>query len=906
MNAPATPNLALVHHVVASVCCYCGTGCGVQIHTENQRVMRVVGDHSHPSSLGKLCSKGMTLAATVRQDESRILSAQWRSHKNEPRRDIALDEATAIAADKLRNVIAQHGPDAIGFYLSGQLLTEDYAVFNKLARALIGTNNIDTNSRLCMSSAVSGYKMTLGADAPPACYEDLDYADTVLIAGSNMAYAHPVLYRRLAAAKAQRPDMKIIVIDPRRTDTCDMADLHLAIAPGTDVALFHAMLNVLVWDNLIDQNYVDRHTEGFAALKQRVHEFTPQSVQDICAVPAADIIQCARWFGQAGSALSLYTMGLNQSSSGTAKNAALIHLHLATGQIGKPGAGPFSLTGQPNAMGGREAGGMATLLPGHRDPARADHRAEVAALWGVPELPAAPGHTAIDMFDAVLQGKIKVLWIAATNPAQSMPNQAVVRAALQKAEMVIVQEAFANTETLAYADLVLPAATWPEKEGTVTNSERRISRVRAAITPPGQALPDWKLVCAVAQKLAAQIAPHKAALFNYKDEAQIFAEHALTTAGRDLDYSALDYAQLEAHGPQQWPYTTPTRRSVRLYQDGLFATPNQRAQFLDVGYTPVAESVSAHSPIRLTTGRSRDQWHTMSRTGLVPALTRHAEEPFIHLHPLDMQRFKLTNDAIVKVKSKRGHLILPALSDDTLKPGHGYIPMHWGSGFMAGEGINALANNARDPISHQPELKHSAVGIEAMKYEWHATGWIQGSISLLRQKLGKWLAVFPYAVILPTAIGHEGIRLRIAAPRPPQGAKLDELIHDLSLEQADLAFDDPARGLVRRILRHNSNIKAFLLAGDTRAHESLLQWADTGLAPENISHVLLGRAQAIKRARIVCTCENVSDQAIEQAIAQGNTLAQIKVRLKCGTGCGSCLPQIKHLIQHSNRLEPQA
>ncbi|HEY9279351.1 MAG TPA: molybdopterin-dependent oxidoreductase, partial [Eoetvoesiella sp.] len=652
----APSNLAPTQKNVTSVCCYCGTGCGVQIHTLDQQVVSVTGDPGHPSSMGKLCSKGMALAATVKQDESRILSAQWRSQKNEPRHDIALNDALDIAADKLAEIMAQHGPNAIGFYLSGQLLTEDYAVFNKFARGLIGTNNIDTNSRLCMSSAVSGYKLTLGADAPPACYDDLDYAETVLIAGSNMAYAHPVLYRRLAAAKAHRPDMKIIVIDPRRTDTCDIADLHLAIAPGTDVALFHAMLNVLIWNNLIDREYIDLHTEGFDALKQRVHEFTPKAVQDICSVPAADIIQCARWFGQARSALSLYTMGLNQSSSGTAKNAALIHLHLATGQIGKSGAGPFSLTGQPNAMGGREAGGMATLLPGHRDPGNSDHRAEVAALWGVPELPSMPGYTAIDMFDAVLQGKIKVLWIAATNPAQSMPNQAIVRAALQKAEMVIVQEAFANTETLAYADLVLPAATWPEKEGTVTNSERRISRVRAAIAPPGQALPDWELVSKVAHKLAARIAPHKAALFSYKNEAEIFSEHARTTAGRDLDYSTLDYTRLEADGPQQWPYKKSSRHPIRLYQNGIFATPNERAQFLDIGYTPVAESVSAHYSIRLTTGRLRDQWHTMSRTALVPALTRHAEEPFIHLHPVDMRRFKLTDDAIVKVKSKRGHL----------------------------------------------------------------------------------------------------------------------------------------------------------------------------------------------------------------------------------------------------------
>src|SRR5690606_24452114 len=354
------------------------------------------------------------------------------------------------------DIIDQHGPDAVGFYLSGQLLTEDYAVFNKIARGLIGTNNIDTNSRLCMSSAVVGYKKTLGADAPPACYEDLELADTVFIAGSNMAYAHPVLFRRLQAAKAARPDMRIIVVDPRRTDTASIADLHLPILPGSDIALFNAMLNVLVWEGLVDQHYIEQHTQGWPALKARVHEYTPRAAQDVCGVPAADIIQAAQWFGRAGAALSLYTMGLNQSSSGTAKNAALIHLHLATGQIGKPGAGPFSLTGQPNAMGGREAGGMATLLPGHRDPGDPAHRQEVAALWGVDSLPATPGKPALEMFDAVLDGRIKVLWIAATNPAQSLPDQARVRAALQKAEFVIVQEAYAGTETLAYADLVLP------------------------------------------------------------------------------------------------------------------------------------------------------------------------------------------------------------------------------------------------------------------------------------------------------------------------------------------------------------------------------------------------------------------------------------------------------------------
>lgn len=906
MQSVVLPAIDTPPEGIASVCCYCGTGCGVRIHVEGGRVQRVTGDVSHPSNQGKLCSKGRALAATVGDDESRVLTAQWRPAKSAERRPIALEDAFEIAAAKLAQVIERDGPDAIGFYLSGQLLTEDYTVFNKLARGLVGTNNIDTNSRLCMSSAVMGYKLTLGADAPPACYEDLDHADMVLIAGSNMAYAHPVLYQRLVAAKARRPELKVVVVDPRRTDTCAIADLHLAIAPGTDVALFHAMLNVLIWEELLDRAYIDQHTEGFAALKQRVHEFTPSAAEGICGVPAADIIQCARWFGQARAALSLYTMGLNQSSSGTDKNAALIHLHLATGKIGKPGSGPFSLTGQPNAMGGRESGGMATLLPGHRDPRDPAHRADVAALWGVPSLPETPGLPALDMFDAVLDGRIKVLWIAATNPAQSLPNQAKVRAALEKAEMVIVQEAFAGTETLDYADLVLPAATWPEKEGTVTNSERRISRVRAAIAPPGQAQADWKLACGIARRLAARLAPEKSRLFDYQDEAAIFADQARATAGRDLDYSALNYERLEDEGPRQWPYGQAGQGKARLYEDGVFPTPSGRARFLDIGYTPVAESVSALYSIQLTTGRLRDQWHTMSRSGLAAALTRHAELPQLHLHPSDMLRFGLVGNRLAKVRSRRGQLVLPAVADDALIPGHGYIPMHWGSSFIAGEGVNALSNDVCDPISFQPELKHSAVKVEAVSYEWHAAAWVQGSIPLLRRRLRRWLTVFPYAVIVPTATGGEGVRLHLAALEHPEQAVLEQLISAVGLDNADMAFDDPSRGRVRRIRREGERLKAFLLAGDTKAQDALLHWADTGTPPASASLVLVGRGPAVTRAKIVCTCENVNDQQIHQAIASGQDLAAMQANLKCGTGCGSCLPQIKQMIQRINTTERAA
>ncbi|MDT4824233.1 Nitrate reductase [compost metagenome] len=899
MDAPKAHRIDIVDEApagvreVASVCCYCGTGCGVLVETRGGAVARVRGDERHPANRGRLCSKGLALADTVRRDGARVLSAQWRETRAQPMRGIALDRALDIAADRLAETIARHGPDAVGFYLSGQLLTEDYAVFNKLARALAGTNNIDTNSRLCMSSAVSGYKRTLGADAPPACYEDLDLADTVLIAGSNMAYAHPVLFRRLEAARARRPGMKVIVADPRRTDTAAFADLHLPLAPGTDVALFHAMLHVMDAEGLLDHGYIQCHTEGFEALRARAQRYTPQAAQAICGVPAEDIIQAARWFGRAGAALSLYTMGLNQSTSGTDKNAALIHLHLATGQIGKPGAGPFSLTGQPNAMGGREAGGMATLLPGHRDPDSAADREETAALWGVDSLPRTPGATALDMFDAVGEGRIKLLWIAATNPAQSLPDQARVRAALERAEFVIVQEAFAGTETLAYADLVLPAATWPEKSGTVTNSERRISRVRAAIDPPGDAQPDWRLAQAVALRLAARMAPDKATLFAYRDESDVFAEHARTTAGRDLDYSALDYATLHASGPQQWPYRDG-QGVARLYADGVFPTPSGRARFCDVDYRPVAEAVSPEFPLRLTTGRLRDHWHTMARTSLARALTQHVEEPWVSMHPDDMRRFKLDPGALARLASRRGSVVLPVQADDSLRPGHAFLPMHWGSAYMAGQGVNALTNPAADPISRQPELKHSAVSAEPAGLAWQAAGWLQGDGAALRARLAPWLRRFDYAVVLP--VGAGGVRMRLAAPAAPQAELLDAMADALGLLGPDVAFDDPSRGLMRRVKVEQGALQGFLLAGDLRAQEALLSWAGGGAAPAGVAQLLMGRIAGAGRSRTVCVCNGVSETAILAGIDRGCDLAALKSTLGCGTGCGSCVPEIQGLI----------
>ncbi|CAM3532162.1 Assimilatory nitrate reductase large subunit [Bordetella sputigena] len=890
---------------VSSVCCYCGTGCGVRVQALGDRVIAVSGDDSHPSNRGRLCSKGMQLADTVRRDAARLLKAQWRAGKAAARMDVPLDQALDIAAERLAAIIRRDGPDALGFYLSGQLLTEDYSVFNKLARALVGTNNVDTNSRLCMSSAVAGYKQTLGADAPPACYDDLELADTVFIAGANVAYAHPVLFRRLEAARQARPRMRVIVADPRRTDTAAMADLHLPILPGTDVALFHAMLRVMVDESLVDRDYIERHTEGFAVLERRIADFTPLAAQEICGVPAADIVQAARWFARSPATLSLYTMGLNQSSSGTAKNAALIHLHLATGQIGKPGAGPFSLTGQPNAMGGREAGGMATLLPGHRDPGNAADRAEVAALWGVDSLPASPGLPALELFDAVLDGRVKALWIVATNPAQSMPDQARVRAALEKAEFVIVQDAYAGTETLAYADLVLPAATWPEKDGTVTNSERRISRVRAAIAPPGDARPDWRLATDIAVRLARRIAPDKARLFSYAGESEVFAEHARTTAGRDLDYSALTYAVLEHDGPQQWPYRPgpsgaheqpAARTDARLYVDGHFPTPSGRARFIDIPYQPVAEAVSADFPLRLTTGRLRDHWHTMARTALSPALTRHVEEPWLSMHPADMASAGLAEGALARVASRRGDVYIAVRADDGLRPGHAFLPMHWGSAFIAGNGINAVTNPARDPVSRQPELKHAAIAVRPANLAWQAAGWIRGDASALRQALAPWLRRFPYAAILPTALGGGGIRIALAAPQAPDTGTLEALCHAMTLHRPQAFYDDPHRGVLRRVALSEDRPTAFLLAGDTRILDTLSAWADGGAGPASVAQLLMGRMAPVPRARTICVCHGVTDRAIYAGIAAGLDADGLRRTLRCGTGCGSCGPEVARMV----------
>nr|WP_316641223.1 molybdopterin-dependent oxidoreductase [uncultured Roseateles sp.] len=911
-----------------STCPYCGVGCGVIIESEGAQITRVRGDPDHPANFGRLCTKGSTLHLTATPEvlqTRRLLTPQWRPQRGGALQPLGWGDATARIADKLDAIRVEHGPDAIAFYISGQLLTEDYHAFNKLARGLVGTNNIDSNSRLCMSSAVVGYKQSLGADAPPCSYDDLNHTDCVFITGANPAWAHPVLFRRLEDARAARPQMKIIVVDPRRTESAEFADLHLQIEPGTDVALCLGLLHACIWEEWLDRDFIAAHTEGFAALKDLVRDMPPREAARICGIELSDLMQAAQWFARSPATLSLYCQGLNQSSSGTAKNTALINLHLATGQIGRPGAGPFSLTGQPNAMGGREAGGMATLLPGHRDPGNAAHRDEIARLWGVPALPETPGKTAVELFEAAARGEVKALWIACTNPAQSMPDQALVRRALERCELVILQEAFADTATAAYADLLLPAATWGEKEGTVTNSERRISRVRAAVPAPGQARADWQIVCDVAQLLEARWRPGQPSLFAHTGSEALWLEHREATRGRDLDITGLSYALLDAQGPQQWPYAEgATEGRARLYQDGQFATANGRARFIAKPYQPAADKPDARYPLVLNTGRMRDQWHGMSRSGVVGKLFSHEGTPALRMSPHDLPRRGLSDGDLVRVRSRRGELVLPLLADAGIKPAQAYVAMHWGQEFVSGRsaqgqallGINAATQSAFCPDSRQPELKFSSVSVERLELPWRlsAAAWCEaGESAAMAQRLRGLMGQLDYGSCVPVAgrDGLEGWSFEGASAAPVTQTLITAFAEALGLKQPGLLrYVDTRRGRCR-LLRlagagEDARLQAVLRVGEGREGAWLLNlWREAEPVAPHGRWLLAPEAGTpaglVERSAQICNCLDVSEARITDCLGRatgdaGTRLATLQAELRCGTQCGSCLPSLRRLV----------
>ena len=926
-----------------STCPYCGVGCGVIIESEGNQITGVRGDPLHPANFGRLCSKGanlhLTATAAVTQ-QTRLLHPMQRASRTASPQRISWDAALESTAQKFAQVIADHGPDAVGFYISGQLLTEDYYVFNKLAKGLIGTNNIDSNSRLCMSSAVAGYKQTLGADAPPACYDDVNHAGCIFIVGSNTAFAHPILFRRIEDAKKTNPAMKIIVADPRRTDTVELADLFLPIQPGTDVMLFNGMLHIMLWEGWINHDFINTHTEGFDALKATVRDCTPELTADICGIKKEDLFAAAKMFATSKATLSLYCQGLNQSSSGTAKNAALINMHLATKQIGKPGAGPLSLTGQPNAMGGREVGGMANLMSGHRDLANPQHREEIQKLWNVPSVPSIPGKTAVEMFQAAADGQIKALWIVCTNPAQSMPDQAVVRKALERAELVIVQEAFSTTATCAYADILLPVTTWGEKEGTVTNTERRVSRVRAAVDAPGETQHDWSIATEFARRLE-KLLPIKSpqSIFAYETPESVWLEHRESTRGRDLDITGMSYARLEAK-PLQWPMKeAESAGKERLYENNVYPTTSGKANFVNTVYKPVAEPRESRFPFSLTTGRLRDQWHGMSRTGTLGKLFGHVAEPVVQMNVQDMTRRLIKEGDLVHVTSKRGSILLPVQASKEVGMSQAFIAMHWGEEFLSGQssngerlaGVNAITTSSFCPISKQPELKHAAVKILKAELPWTLLGvaWLpSGQALAARESLKGLMRLFPFASCVPfgdgaevNGVGRTGLLFRAAGHEAPTEDVLKQIETVLGLNVSFgasqvMRYADKKKGQHRTIKltgnREHAELEAFLLAGDTRSEAWVKTLLQDSLPAQSYGRMLLvpGSKAPIavqSRGKAVCTCFNVTDAAITEQLTKSfgsheRRLTELQTSLKCGTNCGSCVPELKRMIRDNPRV----
>jgi ferredoxin-nitrate reductase len=615
------------------------------------------------------------------------------------------------AAAVFKSIIDNHGPDSVGFYVSGQCLTEEYYIANKLVKGFLGTNNIDTNSRLCMSSAVSGYSQMLGEDSVPVSYDDIELADCFLIAGANPAWCHPILFRRIEDHKQKNPAVKLIIVDPRRTQSCELADLHLQIVPGTDVILYNAIARVLIENGDIDLGFINQHTEGFDDYKRSVLQYTVEESAVLCDVPEADIRQAAAYIAGARGFLTLWAMGLNQSVIGVDKNKALISLNLLTGHIGRPGAGPFSLTGQPNAMGGREVGGLATMLAAHRSLNNPSHREEVAAFWGVSKISEKPGLTATQMVEALERGDLKAVWIVCTNPVVSLPDARRVEAALRNARFVVVQDISSKSDTVEFGDLVLPAAGHFEKEGTMTNSERRISLLNKVIDPPGEALPDVDILCAFAREMGFDG-------FDYKDVAAIYDEHARLTAGTNIDISGLSHERLKIEGTMQWPVPTPDHPGTpRLFTDKKFFTPSGRARFLPpLSPHNQSEATTGDFPLILTTGRIRDQWHTMTKTGKVNKLKQHIEKPFLQIHPHDALIRNIKSGDVVVVSNDRGEVRVCAAVTDEVKKGVVFLPMHWGRRLQTDFGrANNLTSRTVDPVSKEPDFKFSAV--QVCKYE---------------------------------------------------------------------------------------------------------------------------------------------------------------------------------------------
>ncbi|MBD0832733.1 nitrate reductase [Aestuariibaculum sediminum] len=701
----------MLKNEVKTTCSYCGVGCGIIVKRDNNNKILVEGDKNHPVNKGMLCSKGMNLHYVANDVSDRILYPEMRWSRSHPRERVSWDDGLDRAASVFKSLIKKHGPDSVAFYVSGQSLTEEYYIANKLTKGFLGTNNIDTNSRLCMSSAVVGYKKTFGEDSVPISYADIELADCFLITGANPAWCHPILFRRLEKHKEENPDVKIIVVDPRKTDTANFADIHLQLIPGTDIILYNAIARSIFERGLINEEFINNYTEGFEKYKEQLGETSVKEAAKLCGVSEKDIRKVADVIGLSKGFISMWAMGLNQSVVGTDKNFALLNLSLITGQVGKPGSGPFSLTGQPNAMGGREVGGMANLLAVHKDLMNEEHRREVAHFWGVERINPKPGLTATQMFEALESGKLKAIWIACTNPLVSLPNSHRIEKALKNAKFVVVQDISYKSDTVEYADLVLPAAAWLEKEGTMTNSERRISYLPKEINAPGEARPDVEIFCDFAKRMGFRG-------FNYNSAEEIYDEYASMTKGTNIDVSFLSYDRLKNEGTFQWP--VPEYRHTgtpRLFQDKQFFTPSKKAIFnVPAGIKNTSLQPNETYPLILTTGRVRDQWHTMTKTGKVSRLKTHYPKPVLEINPVDAYLFKIKDGDITEIKSENGTVRVRAQVTENISKGVVFLPMHWGKILQTDlNRANNLTNTHIDPQSKEPDFKFTRVSVAKFK-----------------------------------------------------------------------------------------------------------------------------------------------------------------------------------------------
>lgn len=713
-----------------TLCPYCGVGCGLEVVPTGKACedgtaasqWQVRGDRSHPSSQGMVCVKGATVLESL--DKDRLLYPMLRDSLDQPFRRVSWEEALGQVCDRIQSVRAEYGPNALCMYGSGQFQTEEYYVAQKLMKGCLGSNHFDANSRLCMSSAVAGYVQSLGSDGPPCCYEDLDLTDCAFLIGSNAAECHPIVFNRLRKHHKKNPQVKLIVVDPRRTTTADAADLHLAIRPGTDIDLLNGIAHLLVQWDLIDKDFIQHHTHGFEAFVEVIRHYSPQMVAERCQIAPEDVETAARYWSESQRVLSMWSMGVNQSSEGTAKVRAIINLHLMTGMIGKPGAGPFSLTGQPNAMGGREAGGLSYLLPGYRSVSNAHHRAEVEQAWELPagSIQPVPGRTAWDMITGLEAGGVQFLWIAATNPVVSMPDLERTKAALRRSPFTVYQDCYYPTETSAYAHLLLPASQWGEETGTMTNSERRVTLCQKFRNPPGESRPDWEIFAEVGRRLGFT------RQFAFQTVSQVFAEFTQLTRDRPCDMSGMSHERL-AEGPLHWPLPGGAREdggdgvvsspqlstlhsqlsTPRLYTDLHFYTPDGRARFAAYHSRGLAEPPDNSYPFILTTGRLYGHWHTQTRTGRIQKTSEMYDSPFIEIHPRDAERLGILAGEMVEVRSRRGMARFPATVTKAIAPGTVFVPMHWGEMWADHAEANALTHHHACPDSGQPELKACAV-----------------------------------------------------------------------------------------------------------------------------------------------------------------------------------------------------